>query len=305
MAPEKTIVSFRLAFDIVEWLNFNADARGLTRTGFLEAILAKHRTDQEQAMSVTIQVLGPQGVPLPQHHHQGQVFLETPETGNYRIFMKNNSGQRRLVVLSVDGLNVVDGSVANTEGLGYVLDAFGSVEVTGWRRSATEVAAFEFKRVEGSYSAQMGHGTANTGVIGVAVFDEVRQEVLGEYPSSGSLTKGGAPRGGLLSAPSGVRYRSHVESGEEKTRGGLGATMDSHPAPNLGTGYGERTEMRTRTVSFERGPLLHVSSIRYGTRAKLIEWGVRLQEPELRKWEAAPNPFPAGPSVTPPPGWRG
>ncbi len=46
-----------------------------------------------------------------------------------------------------------------------------SYQITGWRKSNTEVAAFTFTDLPNSYAARTGRA-ANVGVIGVAVFRE-------------------------------------------------------------------------------------------------------------------------------------
>ncbi len=76
------------------------------------------------------------------------------------------------VVLSVDGLDVMDGRAASFRKRGYLLRPNGIVKVDGFRQSNEAVAAFRFSSVSGSY-ANLKHGdTRNVGVIGVAVFHE-------------------------------------------------------------------------------------------------------------------------------------
>src|SRR5438034_5582065 len=74
-------------------------------------------------------------------------------------------------VTSVDGVNVVRGKTASPEQSGYVIDAYGSVEIAGWRKSLERTAAFYFTDLGDSYAARTGR-PANVGVIGVAVFKE-------------------------------------------------------------------------------------------------------------------------------------
>jgi len=110
---------------------------------------------------------------LRQYTHEGQQFIEAPPEGDYQIRLTNSCGQRRLVVISVDGINVVDGTDAAHDGPGYVLRAWETVTIKGWRRTDSEVAAFRFNAQQGGgYSEQTGRGTKNTGVIGIAVFNE-------------------------------------------------------------------------------------------------------------------------------------
>ncbi|MBL0163667.1 MAG: hypothetical protein IPP82_08530 [Xanthomonadales bacterium] len=74
-------------------------------------------------------------------------------------------------VLSVDGVNAVSGETASANQSGYVLDAWESTEINGWRKNLDEVAQFNFTSLPDSYAAQTGR-PANVGVIGVAVFTE-------------------------------------------------------------------------------------------------------------------------------------
>jgi len=104
--------------------------------------------------------------------HEGKNYIEAPPEGEYQIRLTNNCPRRRIAVISVDGINVIDGEEAGFDGSGYVMRAWESMTIKGWRRSDSEVAAFSFTASEASYSNKTGKGTKNTGVIGLAVFDE-------------------------------------------------------------------------------------------------------------------------------------
>jgi hypothetical protein len=90
----------------------------------------------------------------------------------YTIVVKNNTNFRLEVVLSVDGLDVLDGKAAAFNKRGYLVDPRSEVEVDGFRQSMETVAAFRFGSVRGSYAGQKTGDTRNVGVIGVAVFNE-------------------------------------------------------------------------------------------------------------------------------------
>jgi hypothetical protein len=110
---------------------------------------------------------------LRQVNHNGQAFVEAPPSGEYAIRVTNNGSGRKLAVVSVDGINVIDNTNASYDGPGYVLTSWQTVEIPGWRRDGNKVAHFEFNPQEGgSYAEQTGRGKKNTGVVGVAVFDE-------------------------------------------------------------------------------------------------------------------------------------
>ena len=75
---------------------------------------------------------------------------------NTRCASATCTGERILAVTSVDGVNAVSGETASPEQSGYVIDAWGSVEITGWRKSLDRTAAFYFTDLGDSYAARTG-----------------------------------------------------------------------------------------------------------------------------------------------------
>jgi hypothetical protein len=73
------------------------------------------------------------------------------------------------VVASVDGLDVLDGKEASWGKRGYLVPAWGSVEIDGFRQSSDHVAAFRFGSVRDSYAARTG-SDRNVGIVGIAIF---------------------------------------------------------------------------------------------------------------------------------------
>ena len=90
----------------------------------------------------------------------------------YSILLQNHSAARLEVVLSVDGLDVMDGKSASLNKRGYLIDPFGSLKVDGFRQSDNTVAAFRFSSVPQSYTQQKYGDSNNVGVIGIAAFEE-------------------------------------------------------------------------------------------------------------------------------------
>jgi hypothetical protein len=90
----------------------------------------------------------------------------------YTIVVHNNTDSRLECVLSVDGLDVLDGKTASYGKRGYLVDPRGDLEVDGFRQSTDTVAAFRFGSVRGSYANQKHGDTRNVGVIGLAIFNE-------------------------------------------------------------------------------------------------------------------------------------
>ena len=170
------------------------------------------------------------GQVLRQYTHEGQRFIEAPPEGDYQIRLTNSCGQRRLVVISVDGINVIDGTDAAHDGPGYVLRAWESVTIKGWRRTDSEVAAFRFNASQGGgYAEQTGRGTKNTGVIGIAVFNEKVD-----------------PMSRILRGSSVVHHHHHYDEPMFNTRGG-----GTHSSNSLNTLERERGCSTMDSFDFE------------------------------------------------------
>jgi hypothetical protein len=102
----------------------------------------------------------------------GRDFVVGESGHRYTIVLKNLTGQRFECVISVDGLDVLDGKAGSFKKRGYLLDPHGELEIDGFRQSLDAVAAFRFGSVRGSYANQKHGDTRNVGVIGVALFNE-------------------------------------------------------------------------------------------------------------------------------------
>lgn len=121
---------------------------------------------------------------LPGVNAGGRWFVIGEQGRRYSIALRNETDYRLEAVMSVDGLDVVDGRPASLRKRGYILEPRQRLVIDGWRRSLNTVAAFRFSSVRDSY-AQQRHGDArNVGVIGVALFHE-----RGTNPLSGEVRR--------------------------------------------------------------------------------------------------------------------
>ncbi len=120
---------------------------------------------------VSVEVAGGSGEALPGMRRGDRTYVVGHDGERYSLRIRNNSPERFEIVASVDGLDVVDGRSAALGKRGYLIDAWGSLELEGFRRSQSEVATFRFGRVADSYAARTT-GDRQVGVIGVAVFRE-------------------------------------------------------------------------------------------------------------------------------------
>ncbi len=111
------------------------------------------------------------GSPLPGYFAGDTVYVLGNAGQRYSIVIENATPQRFETVVSVDGLDVIRGRPASMGERGYILPAYGRVEIDGFRQSLDAVAAFRFGSVGDSYAAQQGDAR-NVGVIGVALFAE-------------------------------------------------------------------------------------------------------------------------------------
>lgn len=240
------------------------------------------------------------GETLSTWRHRGASYVAGRPGDRYAVRLTNRSPGRVLVVLSVDGVNAVSGETAAVSQTGYVLAPYQSAEITGWRKSYAEAAAFYFTALPDSYAARTGRPD-NVGVIGAAVFQErVPEPVGGWYQPAPSVAKEGgagsdrqearrqapAAATGNAAAPAkdaARRSRSESAAADEK---------------KLGTGHGEREYSPTTQTAFERASStpVEVVQLRYDSYANLIASGV------IPRARPMPRPPDAFPSFVPDPG---
>jgi len=130
-------------------------------------------------VSVSVEVEG-RSMPLyPAPDGSGRFYLEAREGARYGITIGNRTHERLGVVLTVDGLNAISGVQERAPRAGsrpgprmYVLDAWDSASVKGWRTSLHDVRRFTFVDERASYAARSGKANSRMGWIEVAVYRE-------------------------------------------------------------------------------------------------------------------------------------
>lgn len=113
--------------------------------------------------------------PIKKYAYLGEVYVEAKCGAEYSIKIRNNTYNRRLYLVSVDGINVIDGQAAGNSNAGYIINGYNSLDIKGFRISEEKVRAFEFNYKDNSYascSPTTNGDTSNCGIIGVKVFDE-------------------------------------------------------------------------------------------------------------------------------------
>jgi hypothetical protein len=120
---------------------------------------------------VSVQIIDGSGNPLAGLTQGTRSFVVGRSGERYSIRVTNHSNERFEILTTVDGLDVIDGRSGSYSKRGYLIDAYGTLEIDGFRRSSDAVAAFRFGSVRDSYAARTG-SERNVGVIGVAIFKE-------------------------------------------------------------------------------------------------------------------------------------
>ncbi len=248
-------------------------------------------------VDVQIQVQG-QAAPLYLSPNRDlRHYVEAFAGRNYAIVLRNNTARRIGVLLTVDGLNVVNGEktrLSPNEPM-YVLDPWESATIQGWRTSLNDVRRFVFVNEKRSYASRTGQANADMGWIRVLAFRERTPVALygwektrrqeGDAPAPlpwrdtlGDRAQGeaapGAPqaRGGAAQAPAPTAQR--VDGGLEKSMASRESARDeSGSFP--GTGWGDRRIDRVQYVSFtpERTATDQLV-FRYEYRSGLVALGI-------------------------------
>jgi hypothetical protein len=238
------------------------------------------------------------GSTLPTHMHDGKLYVAGAPGHRYAVRIVNRTGARVMTVLSVDGVNAISGQTADPNQSGYVLDAYQSTEVDGWRKNMSEIAQFNFTALENSYAARTGR-PANVGVIGVAVFREKQQPIMRERDEKIAAREAPAAAADAAAAPpmaSGSAAQAAKSAGapasESRAYNGLAAARPTpKPEESLGTGHGARESSYASYTSFERegSQPNEVVSVWYDSYRNLVARGVI---PTPRPIAIEPQPFP-------------
>jgi hypothetical protein len=232
------------------------------------------------------------GAVLSPHFYHGEYWVAGTPGARYAIEIRNRLGERMLAVTSVDGVNVVSGATAAWDQTGYVFGPGDRYQITGWRKTDAEVAAFTFTASPNSYAERTGR-PANVGVIGVALFRERQPQPVYVPPTIGQLS-------GRAQAPRAADSNAEASTGAKSSLA-MPAPMPPPmassipaPAPKLGTGHGEREYSYVNHTEFQRMQAQpnEVIRIRYDSLDNLFAMGI-IKRPR----PAAPgaNPFPASP----------
>ena len=235
---------------------------------------------------------------LPTFDQGGRRYVLGQMGQRYQVRIVNPTSSRIEAVVSVDGLDAVDGHPANLNKRGYIVPAYGEVTIDGFRTSLDTVAAFRFSSVRDSYAARTRHAR-NVGVVGVAFFGERPPPVV--HYESRPVHRASPAADDAEQAPP----PPSPATAPSKSASGAAAAA----RPGLGTQFGETRESRVVETSFVRATTspMALSELRYDDRDGLLSRGIQLDPPardprdaenELRDTAQA---FPGSRFAQPPP----
>jgi hypothetical protein len=260
--------------------------------------------------TVVVQVVDAEtGSPFPLYEPSISRSYVAGEAGRpYKLVIRNRGVRDILVVPSVDGLNVLTGKPASVAQSGYIVPAYGTVTIDGWRKTQQEVAQFYFSNPGDSYAERTGQAS-EVGAIGLAIFKRAARPAPPVVASPDVRVfphkKGGFPQEPLDdSRTSDVAARaeeapSTLAGASPSSRERRETMASSQQATKLGTGHGERRDSPVVFKSFERESTVpnELVVLEYDRLSNLVAKGIASPATAPH----SPNPFPANGFVPDPP----
>ncbi|HYW55710.1 MAG TPA: hypothetical protein VE934_02005 [Polaromonas sp.] len=239
------------------------------------------------------------GATLPTHYHRGEYWVAGRPGARYAISVRSKIGERVMVVAAVDGVNILSGETASWDQTGYVFSPYERYQITGWRNSNSEVAAFEFSAASDSYAGRTGRPD-HVGVLGVALFREQRPEPVAvpEYSRRSESRQDQAAANQsreIPAAPAAAAPSADARGSSES----MARSAPPSPTAKLGTGHGQRETSLVSHTSFARQQTQpnEIIRIRYDSFENLVASGV-IRKPAPYPAVPGPNAFPNSASTS-------
>jgi hypothetical protein len=230
---------------------------------------------QGQAVNVQLQVDGRAAPLYLSPRGDARRYFEAFAGRNYSVVLRNDTGDRLGVLISVDGLNAVSGqrSRLSPDEQMYVLGPWETTTIRGWRTSLDDIRRFVFVDEQRSYAERTGQANADMGWIRVLSFreqrpwwtpkvrpydqDRSRSELQGDHdePRRGPAPLA-CPPPAATPAPTAAREEAGAPlraQGEMKAQRGLaldGLARNGEGGSFPGTGWGEHRSDPVQRVEF-------------------------------------------------------
>lgn len=224
----------------------------------------------------------------------GGIWVEGREGHQFTLQVKNYSWKRIVAVVSVDGLNVINGKHESPDDSpGYIVSRNGDIKIPGWKINQNEVREFYFTGSDrDSYVRKVGGNERNIGVIAAAIYPEkqyystynVWPKYDYSYGTGGDYTyRKSYSYEPLFSSTGDVRRVNMVQCSASNH-----STSDdwSKQTNTVSVGSGRIEDFKTNTVNFDRESQSAMLVIRYDTYDGLVRRGV------IQDNNKQPQPFP-------------
>jgi hypothetical protein len=249
------------------------------------------------------------GSSAKEYYHNGKNYIEGKQGSHFSLRMKNNSNSKALFIPTVDGLSIISGKEGSFKSQGYIVNAYDSVTIDGWRTSDEKVSQFYFSTPEKSYAMKVKKG-GNLGVIGCAVYKEkervqIIEKIIKEYipyqvkPYQFPINSGPwysytctsiEPSSSDSQSIIGCSSALSVMTCATTLNASASTSKETRSTQALGTGFGEDKYSPITKVDFEReDKIAEIFTIYYNTREKLEELGVEFKKPVYIAPSAFPN----------------
>jgi hypothetical protein len=265
-----------------------------------------------------------------EYSHNGNTYIEARNGTNYTVKIKNDNPYRVMTVVSVDGLDVVSGKNAAETDTGYIINAYDSLEIKGYRINDDDCASFIFTSRGKSYVQNVKGDARNCGVIGLRAFREKptysspinivplpyitpATYTTSPYYVYGSTTTSVLNTSNVIhkvddsgttysaaSSPMATAYNCSMDCSTPLNNSVKATSLFRSANFDTGTGWGNKIEQSVTRVSFEKGTTLTEMVMYYASKEALVEMGVDIAPKP--KVAAMPQAFGY---CTPPKGWVG
>ena len=197
------------------------------------------------------------GRPLEEYYARGRTYIEALQGAEYELRVRNPSGDRVAVALSVDGLNTIYARHTSAWNASkWVIEPYQTITISGWQMSTERARRFYFTNERDSYGAKLGQ-TANLGVISAVFFRERERpiSVTPPYP----VTKD--------------RMEEQSARGAANAPAAKSAPRDDDDYAATGIGRNVRNDVRWVNMDLDSNAVGEVS-IRYEYYSALLKLGV-------------------------------
>ena len=228
--------------------------------------------------------------PVKQYHdRQGNLWVEARYGTKYAIEVKNDTWKRALAVVSVDGLNVINGKREEPiKSTGYVINPYNNVIIKGWRISSCEVKEFYFTAQEDSYSKKLGANPQNIGVIGAVIYEEAPTYTYTYAPPDLTWTKWSRDWPTYNTAVCTMPVSTYNMSSVPVATASSTPQQQEFDFGKIATGSGEKVEDHSHKVHFGTKVQVATINIYYDTKANLLNRGIIRSD----YYDELPKPFP-------------